>query len=89
MTYIEETRDRLTDSIDSEAPIRFAYIKRNAPLPQYRVLSVYELSEDGETFLGFDHGRQELRRFDVTRVVGEIEFAEDEDYIRPIEKEDT
>jgi len=87
MTYTEETRDRLTDSITHETAIRFAYLKQRAPLPEYRVLSVYELSEDGDTFLGFDHGRQELRRFDIARVVGEIELELDEDYIRPIEKE--
>lgn len=83
MTYAEETREQLTNSIERTTPIRFSYLKPRAPMPERRMLSVYELSDDGETFLGFDHWRQELRRFDISRIVADIEYAEDEGYVYP------
>jgi predicted DNA-binding transcriptional regulator YafY len=85
MTYIEETKDQLTRAIDREVPVRFSYLKIGSPVPQLRMMSVYELSSDSDTFLGFDHRRQELRRFNIGRIVGDIESADD-DYVQPVEQ---
>ena len=52
-----------------------------------RTVSPYELSDDGETFLGFDHDRQAIRRFSVSGITSEDIELPDEDYVQPIEQE--
>lgn len=81
------TRVELSEVIDNaivnEEVVRFIYLKQG--LPMQRTVSPYEFAEDGETFLGFDHDRAALRRFDMGKIM-EIETL-DEDYVRPVEKE--
>lgn len=81
------TRTELGEVIDNaiayEEVVCFTYLKQG--LPMQRTVSPYEFAEDGETFLGFDHARAALRRFDMGKIM-EIETA-DEDYVYPIEKE--
>jgi len=86
MTHIE---DIITSAIRAERVIRFWFASQSRPVPMIRTVSPYELSEDGESFLGFDHGRQAIRRFSLAGIVMEdIEMPDDEDYVYPIEKED-
>lgn len=86
MTHVA---DIITAAIEREKVIRFWFASKSRPVPQIRTVSPYELSEDGESFLGFDHGRQAIRRFSLTGIVMEdIEMPDDEDYVYPIDKED-
>lgn len=80
--------DTITAAIRNERVIRFWFIARSRPVPQIRTVSPYELSEDGESFLGFDHDRQAVRRFSLSGLVYEDIELPDEDYIYPIDKED-
>jgi len=84
MTHVEDT---ITSAIRAERPIRFWFQSRTRPVPQIRTVSPYELSDDGESFLGFDHGRQAIRRFSLAGIVQEEIELPDEDYIQPIDQE--
>lgn len=79
--------DTITAAIRSERVIRFWFQSRTNPIPQIRTVSPYELSEDGESFLGFDHTRQAIRRFSLAGIVQEDIELPDEDYIQPIDQE--
>lgn len=86
MTTIADT---ISAAIRNERVIRFWFKAQSRPKPQVRTVSPYELSEDGESVLGFDHGREAIRRFSLTGFVFEdIELPDDEDYIYPIERDD-
>jgi hypothetical protein len=52
-----------------------------------RTVSPYELSEDGESVLGFDHDRQAIRRFFLSGFVTEDIELPDDDYVQPIKQE--
>lgn len=81
--------DIITAAIERERVIRFWFKSQSRPAPQIRTVSPYELSENGESVLGFDHGRQAIRRFSLEGFVTEdIELPDDEDYVYPIEKEE-
>lgn len=83
-----ELSEVIDNAIVNEEIVRFWYLPgESLSPPQWRTLSPYEASEDGETILGYDHDREELRRFRFDRII-DIETILDEDYIRPIEKED-
>lgn len=86
MTHIIDT---ITAAIRNERVIRFWFMSRaHASLPVARTVSPYELSEDGETFLGFDHTRQAIRRFALSGIMQDDVELPDEDYVKPINKED-
>lgn len=86
MTSIADT---ITAAIRNERVIRFWYLGgRRGAVPMQRTVSPYELSEDGDTFLSFDHGREELRRFSLSNIVSEDIELPDEEYIKPIDPED-
>lgn len=75
----------IDNGIFNEEPVAFMYEKPGGLEP--RILSPYEVSEDGETVLGYDHVRCELRRFELSKIVA-IETAH-QDYVKPIDKEDS
>lgn len=79
--------DTITAAIRNERVIRFWFQSQSRPAPQIRTVSPYELSEDGDTFLGFDHDRQAIRRFSLSGIVFEDIELPDEDYVRPIEND--
>jgi predicted DNA-binding transcriptional regulator YafY len=79
--------DTVTAAIRNERVIRFWFKSRSRPAPQIRTVSPYELSDDGETFLGFDHDRANIRRFSLSGIVQEDIELPDEDYIKPIDQE--
>lgn len=85
MTHIA---DIITAAIRRERVIRFWFKSQSRPVPQIRTVSPYELSDDGETFLGFDHDRQAIRRFSLGGIVTEDIELPDEDYVQPVDKED-
>lgn len=84
MTIVADT---ITAAIRNERVIRFWFVSRSRPEPMLRTVSPYELSEDGESVLGFDHDRQAIRRFSLAGIVIEDIDLPDEDYVYPIEKE--
>lgn len=82
------TADTITAAIRSERVIRFWFQSQSRPVPMLRTVSPYELAEDGESFLGFDHDRQAIRRFALSGIVSDDIELPDEDYVYPIEKEE-
>lgn len=82
------TTDTITAAIRAERAIRFWFVSKLAPLPMQRTVSPYELSDDGDTFLGFDHARQALRRFSLDGIADpdNIELPDDEEYVQPVEQ---
>lgn len=82
------TADTITAAIRNERVIQFMFLNQASRLPMVRTVSPYELSDDGETFLGYDHDRGAIRRFSLAGII-EPEGIElpDEDYVQPIEQE--
>lgn len=81
------TADTITAAIERERVIRFWFKSQSRPAPMIRTVSPYELSEDGESVLGFDHDRQAIRRFSLSGFVFDDIELPDEDYVYPVEKE--
>lgn len=80
--------DTISAAIRNERVIEFWFVGVNSPYPPARrTVSPYELSEDGESFLGYDHDRAALRRFSLAGIVSDDIELPDEDYIYPIEQE--
>lgn len=77
-----ELSEVIDNAILNEEVVRFYYLRDGVPMQ--RTLSPYEASEDGLSILGFDHGRQALRRFDCAKIM-DIETV-DEEYVRPVER---
>jgi predicted DNA-binding transcriptional regulator YafY len=84
MTHVA---DIITAAARNERVIRFWFMSRTAREPMIRTVSPYELSDDGESFLGFDHDRQAIRRFSLSGIVTEDIELPDEDYVKPIDQE--
>jgi predicted DNA-binding transcriptional regulator YafY len=82
----EELGEVIDNAIVNEHVIAFLYEKKIGDRPEPRMLSPYECSDNGETVLGYDHHREELRRFELSKIIA-IETTHKEDYIKPIEKE--
>lgn len=80
-----EIAEAIGYAILNEEVVRFTYFRPDNS-PMQRTVSFYEASEDGQTFLGYDHMRAALRRFDIGKIM-DVETI-DEDYVYPIEKED-
>lgn len=81
----EDVKLVISNGIASEEPVAFMYQKGSLRIAAPRIISPYELSDDDETVLGYDHIREGLRRFELSKIIA-IETAHD-DYIKPIEKE--
>lgn len=79
--------DTITAAIRNERVIRFWFSSQSRPAPMIRTVSPYEIADDGESFLGFDHDRQAIRRFSMSGIVMDDIELPDEDYVYPIEKE--
>ncbi len=84
MTHIA---DIITAAIEREKVIRFWFRSQSFSAPMIRTVSPYELSEDGESVLGFDHDRQAIRRFFLSGFVTEDIELPDDDYVQPIKQE--
>lgn len=79
--------DTITAAIRNERVIRFWFLSKSRPAPQIRTVSPYELSDDGETFIGYDHQRAAIRRFSLAGIMTDDIELPDEDYVYPIDKE--
>jgi predicted DNA-binding transcriptional regulator YafY len=82
-----DAADIITSAIRAERVVRFWFVTKSRPVPMIRTVSPYELSDDSESFLGFDHDRQAIRRFNLDGIADTegIELP-DEDYIQPVEQ---
>lgn len=81
------TADTITAAIRNERVIRFWFKSQSRPAPQIRTVSPYELADDGDSFLGYDHDRCAIRRFSLSGIVMDDIELPDEDYVKPIEQE--
>ncbi len=79
---LTELSEVIDNAILNEEVVTFPYLGSRGL--EQRTLSPYEASEDGETVLGYDHGRAALRRFTFSKFI-DIETI-DEDYVKPIEQ---
>lgn len=79
--------DTVTAAIRNERVMRFWFLSRSRPVPMQRTVSPYELSDDGDTFLGYDHDRCAIRRFSLSGIVQDDIELPDEEYIKPIDQE--
>lgn len=82
MTHNEDT---ITAAIRAEKVIHFIYpAQKRGRYPVLRTVSPYELSEDGQTFLGWCHDREALRRFNLNKIQGEVRpTSTDAEYVQP------
>lgn len=80
--------DTVTAAVRDERVLRFWFLSQSRPVPMQRTVSPYELSDDGESLLGYDHDRAAIRRFSLSGII-EPEGIElpDEDYVQPIDQE--
>lgn len=75
----------LTAAIAGAVPVTLSYAKVGEP-PEPRTISPYEIvtsAEGDESVLGYDHGRQGLRRFRLDRVELVLDASEIADYREP------
>jgi len=82
-----ELGEIIDNAILNEEVICFWYEKRPQRGRVLRTLSPYECSPVGDTVLGYDHGREALRRFELSKIVA-VEPYDDEEYVKPTPKED-
>jgi predicted DNA-binding transcriptional regulator YafY len=81
----------ITDIIDAairnERVMQFWFKSQSRPQPMWRTVSPYELSDDGEALVAFDHDRQAIRRFGLDGFVdNDIELPDNEEYVQPVEQ---
>lgn len=79
---LSELSEVIDNAIVNEEVVRFPYLSNDGV--SLRTLSPYEGTAEG--VLGYDHVREALRRFNFSKII-DIETI-DEDYVRPVEKED-
>lgn len=76
--------DTLTAAIRAETVVEFGYKKGLAEPARLVTFSPWELSEDGESIIGYDHGRDGIRRFSISKITGDVDgAATDEHYVLP------
>lgn len=82
---VEEALER---AIQREHPIQFTYFKRGHK-GEIRTLSPYAVDDEMGSVIGWDHDRDELRRFSLNKCAWPIKDASDDhEYIQPREKGD-
>lgn len=80
---LTELSEVIDNAIVNEEVVMFPYMGSRGV--EQRIFSPYEAGEDGQTVLGYDHGRGALRRFDFSKIIDILTV--DEDYVKPIEQE--
>jgi predicted DNA-binding transcriptional regulator YafY len=74
--------DILTAAIRAETVVQFRYPSHGVLV--LRTFSPWEMAEDGESLLGYDHGREGIRRFSISKITGEIVPDDGADnYVQP------
>lgn len=78
-------QDTVDAAIRNEVALIFLYEAAAGP-HQLREVSPWQVL--GESFLGWDHGRDEVRRYRFDRIVGEASplSTDDTEYVQPIER---
>lgn len=83
--------DTFRAAIWMEEVLQFIYYKR-AGFGELRTLSPYELHETpvsgNLTVIGWDHMRDGLRKFELSKIGWPVEVNDTEDYVQPREKGD-
>lgn len=83
--------DDIKDAIRDEEVLQFIYYKRPG-FGELRTLSPYELHETpisgNLTVIGWDHMRDALRNFELSKVGWPVEVNDTEEYVQPREKGD-
>lgn len=71
---VDEDVDVLEDAVLSQDVVSFEYRKPSAFAAERRILSPYAVEGDGydATVLGYDHERDDIRRFRLDRIVSTI-----------------
>lgn len=82
---IAEIEDTMNRAIQDEFPVHFTYFKR-AGFGEYRVFSPFIVDDEFGTVIGWDHRKDELRRFSLEKIAWPVEQAPDAEYIAPHEK---
>jgi predicted DNA-binding transcriptional regulator YafY len=70
-------------AIDAEDPIAFSYPSSTDGQLQRRVLSPYLIEGDGRILKGYDHGREEIRRYALNKIES-ADVLLDEDFVHPL-----
>lgn len=55
--------------------VRFRYAKDTGKYIEARTLNPERMTDDGKAVIGFDPDRGEVRRFNLDRIKGEVDFA--------------
>lgn len=84
MGYPNDNAAELAEAICAEQVVRFQYQKHSDDAPLQRIFSPWELTDNGGSVLGWDHGREGIRRFFLSDIVGEVEVDLTERYAVPV-----
>lgn len=69
-------------AIESEFPMAFQYRKPDGSQRWVDGLSPWQI-DGGRTVIGWDHGRDEIRRFTIDGIIDETVSYPDDVYVRP------
>lgn len=61
--------------------VRFTYHKSPTAPGEVRTFSPYQI--EGHLVIGWDHQREGLRQFELSKISGDVRTADDEEYIHP------
>lgn len=83
MSYPNDNAAEFAEAIMAEQVVRFQYQKHSDPEPLERIFSAWELRDNNGSVLGWDHGRDGIRRFFLSDIVGDVEVDLTERYLIP------
>lgn len=69
-------------AIDAEDVIGFSYPSSVDGQPVRRVVSPYLIESDGRILKGWDHGREQIRRYALNKITG-ADVLLDEEFVAP------
>ena len=78
------TADMLKDSISAERVVRFSYphvAQGGRQIQLLRTFSPFRI--DGESVIGWEHGRDEVRRYRIDKIGDVVEYVAAEEYVQP------
>lgn len=78
------TADKLADSINAERVVRFSYPHMAAHGRKIQLLRTFSpFRIDGASVIGWDHGRDEVRRYSIDKIGDIVEYVAAEEYVQP------
>ena len=75
--------DHIQSAIDTEDVIAFSYPSSVDGQPVRRTLSPYVLESDGMILKGWDHGREQVRRYALNKI-DSVDVLFDEEFVQPV-----